>query len=102
MPLADPVRVFDFDFRDWEHNMQPAEAVLDVSFTQAGVCNAVAMWFEVHLDEESSLSTSPYRGDKGPTWQQAVQWVEELRVEPGTQLLLTARHDTYGISYSLK
>ncbi len=36
---------------------------------QAGVFNAVAMWFELHLDEETQLSTSPYL-DKGPTWQQ--------------------------------
>lgn len=34
--------------------------------------NAVAMWFELRLDEEATLSTSPYL-DKGPTWQQARQ-----------------------------
>lgn len=41
---------------------------------QAGVCNAVAMWFQLHLDEEVSLSTSPYQ-DKGPTWQQVCGWL---------------------------
>lgn len=62
--------------------------------------NAVAMWFELNLDEETSLSTSPYI-DKGPTWQQAVQWVPETRITPGDHLTLTAKHDTYSISYSL-
>lgn len=47
-----------------------------------------------------ACSTSPYV-DKGPTWQQAVQWVREVEVQPGQQLKLTARHDTYSISYSL-
>lgn len=45
-------------------------------------------------------STSPY-ADKGPTWQQAVQWVREVEVSPGQELQLTARHDTYSISYTL-
>lgn len=44
-------------------------------------------------------STSPY-ADKGLTWQQAVQWVPEVQVAPGQHLRLTARHDTYAISYS--
>lgn len=102
MPLAEPIQVFSIDFQDWQHNMQPAEAILGVDFTQAGVFNAVAMWFDLHLDEESSLSTSPYLEDKGPTWQQAVQWVEEVKVEPGLHLQLAAKHDTYGITFSLR
>jgi hypothetical protein len=32
------------------------------------------MWFELHLDEETSLSTSPYL-EKGPTWQQVKTWI---------------------------
>lgn len=32
---------------------------------------------------------------------QAVQYVDELHVEPGQRLLLSAKHDTYSISYSL-
>ncbi len=62
--------------------------------------NAVAMWFELHLDEDISLSTSPYL-DKGPTWQQAVQWCREVRMEVGDHLCLLARHDTYSISFEL-
>ncbi len=45
-------------------------------------------------------STSPYT-DKGPTWQQAVQWMREVEVAPGQQLELTASHDTYSISCAL-
>ena len=37
---------------------------------------------------------------KGPTWQQAVQWMEEMRVEAGTHLALLAQHDTYSISFA--
>lgn len=38
-------------------------------------------------------------GLQGATWQQAVQWMEEVEVEAGQNLPLIARHDTYGISF---
>ena len=38
--------------------------------------------------------------EQGATWPQAVQWLEEVEVTPGMRLPLTARHDTYGISFS--
>ena len=40
------------------------------------------------------------RSAQGPTWQQAVQWMEEVVVAPGMRLPLTASHDSYGISFS--
>lgn len=62
----------------------------------------MATWFELELDEECTLSTSPHRSGKGPTWQQAVQWVQEERVAPGQTRVLIASHDTYSISYALE
>ena len=38
---------------------------------------------------------------QGTTWQQAVQWLPEAYVEPGVPLAAVARHDTYGITFSL-
>lgn len=57
------------------------------------------MWFELDLDEETMLSTSPHQAGKGPTWQQAVQWLPERPVRPGDRAGLTASHDTYAISF---
>ncbi|KFM25022.1 Protein arginine N-methyltransferase 7 [Auxenochlorella protothecoides] len=100
--LADPVEVFAFDFSASLENMRPASAPHELLFTEAGVVNAVATWFELELDEECTLSTSPHRSGKGPTWQQAVQWVREERVAPGQTRVLIASHDTYSISYALE
>ena len=55
MPLAEPAKAFTFDFRRAALHMQPEDAVVHLRFTTAGVFNAVAMWFELDLDEESSL-----------------------------------------------
>ena len=62
--------------------------------TAPGVFNAIAFWFELRLDENNVLSTSPHDGTKGQTWQQAVQWV-------GDVLPLVASHDTYAITFAV-
>ncbi len=51
---------FAFDFADWRTNMAPAEMRLRLPISHGGIWNAVAFWFELELDEETSLSTSPY------------------------------------------
>ena len=33
---------------------------LQLPVTKTGICNAIAFWFELDLDEETQLSTSPY------------------------------------------
>ena len=70
--LADPVEVFSFDFYEHEANMAPAEKRIEFAIKKDGVVSAFAFWFDLQLDEEEWLSTSPY-GQKGRTWQQAVQ-----------------------------
>lgn len=64
MALGPPVEAMGFDFYDWQANMQPAEVALRLRVTQAGVWNAVAFWFDLQLDEENQLSTSPYSSNK--------------------------------------
>ena len=100
-PLAPPQAVFSFDFYDASRYMRPDETVLHFDVNEEGVCNAIAMWFELDLDDEITLSTSPYE-EKGPTWQQAVQWLPEIIVRPKDCLAITARHDTYSISFEVE
>ncbi len=100
VPLADPIKVFSFDFYDIERCALENENNLSFEIDREGTCNAIAMWFNLHLDEEIMLSTSPYE-DKGPTWQQAVQYIKEVKVEEGDTLGIQAKHDTYSISFSL-
>ena len=59
-PLGPPAQCMGFDFYDSVANMKPASSELLLPIIERGVCNAMAFWFELHLDEESSLSTSPY------------------------------------------
>ena len=102
MPLADPAKVFSFDFADVQKCAEDSRNLLTFESTADGTCNAIAMWFNLYLDEEDTilLSTSPYE-DKGPTWQQAVQYIQEVNLRKGDQLQVQASHDTYSISYEL-
>ncbi|MGA1150648.1 MAG: hypothetical protein ACO3UL_06150, partial [Flavobacteriaceae bacterium] len=99
MPLADPIKVFTFDFYDIQRCAMENENNLTFKIDKEGTCNAIAMWFKLHLDEDIMLSTSPYK-EKGPTWQQAVQYIKEVNVKEGEDLEIEAKHDTYSISYS--
>ena len=98
--LADPVQVFQFDFSNFEANSMPAIASFEALVTQPGVLNAVCLWFELQLDEHEVLTTSP--DGKGCTWQNAVYFVDELRVTPGDHLCIEATHDTYSIAVTVR
>jgi hypothetical protein len=101
-PLAEPVQVFKFSFADAVANSTPASVTREVRVTDAGIVNAVAVWFELALDEHEVLSTSPYSQDKGPTWQNAVTFVQEMHVRPGDDIRITASHDTYAITVTVR
>ena len=58
--LGPPAECLGFDFYDSAANMQPASAEVALPITQRGICNAMALWFDLHLDEQTTLSTGPY------------------------------------------
>ena len=98
--LTDPVQVFQFDFNDLETNSVPASATFDARVTRSGVLNAVSLWFELQLDKHEVLTTNP--DCKGCTWQNAVYFVEELRVFPDDHVCIEASHDTYSIAVTVR
>ncbi|KAG9337427.1 hypothetical protein JZ751_028718 [Albula glossodonta] len=56
--------------------------------TQAGVLDALAVWFQLHLDEENSLSTGP---QEDTCWEQAVYPVQthsNCMMRPGDELMV--------------
>lgn len=72
--LADPQPVFQFDFTtpDPHTAFQPTDQQLHFEINTPGVMNAVAFWFELRLDEHTTLSSSPYVRQTGfsTTWKQ--------------------------------
>lgn len=58
--LGPPLEALAFDFYEAMANMQPFQAELPGRAFANGICNAVAFWFTLHLDEETELHTGPY------------------------------------------
>lgn len=69
--LGPVIEVMGFDFYDAAANMAPAAAALTARISEPGIWNAVAFWFELQLDEDTRLDTSPYCDKVGsgfPIW----------------------------------
>lgn len=49
-----------FDFYQSNTNMQAAAFPLVFDVINSGSCDGMAFWFDLHLDEQSSLSSSPF------------------------------------------
>ncbi|XP_036377315.1 protein arginine N-methyltransferase 9 [Megalops cyprinoides] len=87
--LTRPFRALDIDF----NNVQELEGLcsrevtrIKLPVTQAGVLDALAVWFQLHLDEENSLSTGP---QEDTCWEQAVYPIQNssnFTVKPGDEL----------------
>lgn len=95
-PLTEPFEVFSFDFE--RGLIRPARRTLRVPVVRDGACHAVVFWFDMHLDEEISITNEP-----GSTthWEQAVQCLESgRRVRAGEVLEVEAEHDCCSIVFA--
>jgi Flp pilus assembly protein TadD/precorrin-6B methylase 2 len=87
--LTDSFPLFDFDFR--EAVPGAGQKRVDVAATAKGNVQAVAIWYDLHLDDAIALTTAP--GAKGNHWGQAVTFLPaDIPVVPGQKL---AAHATY-------
>jgi len=59
-PLAAPCKFLAIEFYSCDANMQPFDCQLGFDVTTDGSCNGMAFWFDLQLDEQSSISSSPF------------------------------------------
>lgn len=93
-PLTEPFEVFRFDFA--KDTIVPEQKRIIVRANRDGVAQCIIFWFDMHLDEEISISNEP-----GSTthWEQALQCLEtELPLRAGESLVIKAEHDCGAIS----
>ncbi|KAL1023744.1 hypothetical protein UPYG_G00045470 [Umbra pygmaea] len=90
-PLTDPFTALDIDF----NNVQELEGLCSrevnrvrLPVTGDGLLDALAVWFQLHLDRDSSLSTGP---KEDTCWEQAiypVQTPHNFPLRPGDELIV--------------
>ncbi len=96
--LSEIFDVFDLDFRS--RAIRPERRRIDARVEEAGAANAVAYWFELRLDDETSIDTSP--ASTTTAWEQAIAFFDrEGAVRPGERLALRAEHDLRSIRFAL-
>ena len=91
--LSEPFEIARFDFRHLPNEAAPLP--LTIQATADGTAQAVAFWFDLHLDDAITLSSAP--GSDSKHWRQAVTFFERDRlVRQGETLPLTVGHtDTH-------
>ena len=96
--LSQPFDVFFFDFRNPVCVAEKKDVIVPV--THDGTLNAVIFWFELFLDEETTLTTSPFAKEK-TAWNQAIQYLPTIEVKKNEALPLRLKHDCYKIQFDL-
>ena len=92
-----------FDFRDpppAAPRSHPHEIMLDAEAIADGMVHAIAFWFDLHLDDEITLSTRP--GGDLSHWNQAVQFFDDdMAVKPGQTVPVKMCYSDLGIRFAL-
>lgn len=91
--LSEPVAYYSFDLSaipEERDVSSPHTANVEFKATHEGKVQAVAFWFDLHLDDELTLSSG--LGGKLKHWGQAVCFMkEEIAVVPGDKVPMTAK-----------
>jgi predicted RNA methylase len=92
--LTRPTPVFSFDF---DHLPGPQSIPLDLAVTTPGTLHAIALWFELCLDENTMITTGPGLS-KLSSWKQAIHLIDyEEPFRAGETISLQAHHDETAI-----
>lgn len=89
--LTSQFRALDIDFNDpqeLEGLCSREVSRMSLTVNQEGVLDALAVWFQLHLDQDNSLSTAP---QEQTCWEQAIypiQGPQDCAVQPGDRLLV--------------
>lgn len=97
VPLTEPFEVFTFNFA--HDTIVPARKTIHVPVKRDGVAHCIVFWFDMKLNQETSISNEP-----GTTthWEQALQCFDkELPVAAGEMIRLEAEHDCSAITFKL-
>ena len=104
--LSKQHEVFRFDFS--RAAMGPAttlgreEKVFKAKVSKSGTMNCVVFWFELGMGSGvDSVSSEPGSRAKGGHWLQAVQMVEEIKVEEGDTIPIKCMHDATQIMFGI-
>ncbi len=97
--LTEPFETFRFNFYDC--SFEPRLQHFIVPATRDGICNAIAFWYHLYLDEETVISTAP--DSDISAWEQALIFLDqEFPVKKGQDLPITGQHDLTRLQFFIE
>lgn len=101
MPYKQVTEVFTPFHFDFYSNVFESEGDLfEPSVIEEGCCNAVAFWYDLHLDDEIIINTGPE--SKITAWEQAVVFFDRpYPVKKGMTLPIYGQHDLVRFGFSV-
>ncbi|XP_076252544.1 protein arginine N-methyltransferase 9-like isoform X1 [Rhynchophorus ferrugineus] len=75
--MSEPVIVFDLDFYDFLElndilNNEEYSKIIEIECYKGGSLTSLAVWFDLILDEETTITTDPRNDNRVNCWEQAV------------------------------
>lgn len=96
-----PLRAYDFNnIPEPIESNNPEIVPQEVSITDSGTVQAVVFWFDLHMDEEVSLSSGP--GGEMVHWGQAIYYLEDTReVKTNEKVSLKVKYSDWMLRFEL-
>jgi type II protein arginine methyltransferase len=96
--LSESFRLCQFDFM--VDALKPRRFDIPLVATETGECHAIAYWFDLYVDDDTSFSTSPLNGESH--WKQAVQcFTSPVTLHAGQQCSLSVRQNSNRFAFEL-
>ena len=96
--LCEPFEICEFDFK--LEKLTPQDFTISIQKAQAGLCHAVAFWFDLYLDEKSTFTSSPL--NPATHWKQAVQcFPQPIQIGADQKLQLSVYQDLTKFHFDL-
>ena len=101
-------KVFEFHFggQGKEGRDGSRQKVLKLDVIEPGRLNAIVFWFDLHLDEEETISSAPFEwsgGEGSHHWGQAIQYLErDVDIGPPKKVTILCKREFNQFKFSLK
>ncbi len=97
-PLSKPVPICRMDFRSGR--LQDKKQTHGLPIEKTGICHALAFWYDLHLDEDTTISTLAPVGTNH--WKQAVHFFpRDYPLTAGDVVQLTVNRTKQGLDFTI-
>jgi type II protein arginine methyltransferase len=97
--LCQPIEVCQFNFE--QDSLEQRQFEHPIVARESGLCHAVAYWFDLYLNETTTISNAP--GNRQTHWKQAIQCLPcPIEIQAGEPVRLCVKQDLTKFDFDLE